>query len=138
MGMDVNVHILDKDFNIVKKNFKDFLPYAFRFTFYPDNLDSNYTNTLTGVDLYDAGKYEKVMSEVDAGVWTSIVKMQDVLDYLSENDMSSYVDFAQFDGENLVLVIGDQYYNSFHESVDVEKRYGEKDSWFDDIKTALP
>lgn len=73
MGLDVNVHVITKDFEIVKKSLFDFLPYDFRFTFYFTSIESIYKNSCG--DFCDS-----VYSALDSldliGVgWTSLVKV---------------------------------------------------------------
>ena len=136
MSLDVVGHVMTKDFELVRKDLFDFLPYDFRFTFYFDTVECTYKNSygLFNDNIYDALEKLGIM---DIG-WTSLVKVSDVQLFLQHKVKSepNYVAekmfnmFMELNPEHILVVNGDQYYSNI--SADSNPVYNDcdEDPWF--------
>lgn len=135
--MDVRVHVLDKDWNIKREELLDYLPYVFRFTFYPDNAPVMYNGAVTMSDVYDDDKYEKVRALIEE--WMTIVPVSSVKAYMKANpeEIGSAEIIQTLDDNDLLCVTGDQLYSDIAPCTAPAVPFGQETpyTWFDNLST---
>lgn len=135
MGLDVSVHVITKDFKLINKNLLKFLPYDFRFSFYPDCGHSVYNNIFYFHEIVDETVKKKILGLYldHPMLWAAFVKVQDVKQYMyeSEEDLSScYDQINELDDDTVLVVTGDQYYKNRTINNVLDKSYGYIDPWY--------
>lgn len=114
MGLDVRVHVLDKHWNVKSRDLLDYLPYEFRFSFYPGYGELTYNGIMYNSDVEYDPRCTKVRGLMQPGEWAAIVQLKAVKEYMDDHkeDTLEAAKLYHFDDDDFVLVVGDQLYDN--------------------------
>lgn len=133
MGLDVRVHVIDKNFKLLYEDLLDYLPYKFRWTFYPTFGPDVYCNVVYTHEIAEKYVRNKFSAMGFRGEWVAVVKVHDVKLYMQETDedLSCCRDKLEALRDDDVLVVeGDQYYSNLFAPYE-GKQFGVQDDWFE-------